>query len=134
MRSHGVPNFPDPGSGGTIPKGTAQQLGVSSAQFQAAELACQHVLPTGRRRSISRATSAIETAVCAPALVQQALSAGRDFAQCMRSHGVPNWPDPAIEPGGGPSSTSGFRPPAPPVARDRRCERLQPAGSLLAWG
>ena len=24
------------------------------------------------------------------------------FAQCMRSHGVPNWPDPVIGPNGGP--------------------------------
>jgi hypothetical protein len=27
--------------------------------------------------------------------VQQAWSDMRNFARCMRSHGVPNWPDPA---------------------------------------
>ena len=28
------------------PEGSAQQLGVSSSQFQAAQTACQHLLPT----------------------------------------------------------------------------------------
>jgi subtilase family serine protease len=44
MRSHGVPNFPDPppiGSRATKP--TPQQLGVSDSQFQAAASACNHL-------------------------------------------------------------------------------------------
>ncbi|HJY68911.1 MAG TPA: hypothetical protein VJ254_19475, partial [Streptosporangiaceae bacterium] len=45
MRSHGVPNFPDPSSNGKFP--TAQQLGVSSSQYQAAEGSCQSLLPSG---------------------------------------------------------------------------------------
>jgi hypothetical protein len=36
-------------------------------------------------------------------LVQRALSEGRTFAQCMRSHGVSNWPDPTIDSTGRPS-------------------------------
>jgi hypothetical protein len=36
------------------------------------------------------------TGDCPPALVQQILTAERSFARCMRSHGVPNWPDPTI--------------------------------------
>jgi hypothetical protein len=39
---------------------------------------------------------------CSPAMVQQILASQRKFAQCMRSHGVPNWPDPTIGPGGNP--------------------------------
>ena len=47
MRRHGVPNFPDPGSDGGIPKGNAQHFAVSDSQWQAAEQACQPVLPMG---------------------------------------------------------------------------------------
>jgi len=45
MRSHGVSEFPDPGSNGgfTIPKSVNQ----SSSTFQAAESACNSVLPAG---------------------------------------------------------------------------------------
>jgi hypothetical protein len=47
MRSNGVPNFPDPPSSGRVPKTSAQQLGVASSQYQAAQNACQHLLPVG---------------------------------------------------------------------------------------
>src|SRR5262252_426722 len=45
VRGHGVPNYPDPGSGGTLPKVSAQQLGVSNSRLQAARRARQHLLP-----------------------------------------------------------------------------------------
>ena len=84
MRSHGVPNYPDPGSRNTMPDGlpkvSPQQLGVATSQFQAAQTSCGHLLPNGGR-------------VAQPAS-QQLLSDGLKFARCMRSHGVPNWPDP----------------------------------------
>jgi hypothetical protein len=138
MRSHGVPDFPDPGAGGTLPKGDAQQFGVSSAQLHAAELACHHVLPaTGDLVTAASMQQCYLTHVCPSALVQQALTAGREFAQCMRSHGVPYWPDPSIEAGGGAPQFEIRvpRPPSPPVAAAiSACERLQPTGSLLAWG
>ena len=41
MRSHGVPKFPDPGSGGQVPKADPQVLGISSSQLQAAQRTCQ---------------------------------------------------------------------------------------------
>ena len=46
MRSHRVPNFPDPDSSGQVPKADAQALGVSSSRLQAAQRACQHLYPT----------------------------------------------------------------------------------------
>jgi hypothetical protein len=45
MRSHGVPNFPDPDSNGQILKGDAQRFGVSTSQLQAAQQACQPLYP-----------------------------------------------------------------------------------------
>ena len=43
MRSHGVPNFPDPGSSGQVPKESVQQLEVSDARLQTAQEACLHL-------------------------------------------------------------------------------------------
>jgi hypothetical protein len=84
VRSHGVPNFPDPSSNGQIPKKTPQQLGVSSSQFQAAQSACASLLPNGGQTT--------------QAALQQSWSDMANFARCMRSHGVPNWPDPTRYP------------------------------------
>jgi hypothetical protein len=76
MRSHGMPGYPDPsqGNGGvgiTLPD-------TSSPQYQSAEQACRSLAPPG------------------PTAAQQAHSVAGElrFSQCMRSHGVPNFPDP----------------------------------------
>jgi len=81
MRSHGVPNFPDPNSSGVLPKRQVAQLTASNLQFPAAHRACEHLLPNGGQPT--------------QAQVQQAWNDMRNFGRCMRSHGVPNWPDPA---------------------------------------
>ncbi len=64
-----------------------QQLGVSSSQYQAAENACQDVLPAGIDDQFP------------PAEVPLLLTGMLNFSQCMRSNGVPNWPDPTTNPG-----------------------------------
>jgi len=102
MRSHGVPNFPDPTSSGQVPKASAQQFGVSSSQLQATQRACQHLLPVTGGSFQQQAQQCVTTGDCLRALVQQMLSAGLRFARCMRSHGVPNWPDPTIDSQGRP--------------------------------
>jgi hypothetical protein len=97
MRSHGVANFPDPGSGGQVPKADPQQLGVSSAAYQAAERACQHLIPaTGSTAEQQTETQCAMADNCSQAVVQQWMSGLRTLAQCLRSHGEPNWPDPVI--------------------------------------
>jgi hypothetical protein len=136
MRSNGVANFPDP-TGGVLPKVSAQGLGVSSSQLQVAQGACQHLLPaTSGSLSGSSLQRCYLAGVCPQALVQQALSAGREFAQCMRSHGVPDWPDPIVDSQGRPLfNITVPRPPPPQVSSAmNECEHLAPAGSLLAWG
>jgi hypothetical protein len=138
LRSHGVPNYPDPGSGGAIPKGTAQQFGVSSSQYQAARTACQHLLPTAGGSFDQQQQQCYVAGDCPPAIVQEALNQLRTFARCMRSHGVPNWPDPAADSQGGPYfnvSAQGIPRHSPQIdAKVNECERLEPAGSLLGWG
>jgi hypothetical protein len=101
MRSHGVPSYPDAASGGQLPKGDAQAFGVSDAQYQTAQRTCQHLLPTGGSFD-QQAQECIQAGDCPPSLVQQMLTADRKLARCMRSHGVPNFPDPASGGSGGP--------------------------------
>ena len=129
VRSHGVPDFPDPGSEG-LPKGSAQQFGVSDSQLQAAETACQHLLPS--TESFQQEVQQCEmSGDCPQAVVQQALTVMRQYAQCMRSHGVPNFPDPTVGSGGRPVfdvSEAGlsyqFTHSAQFAAKDTVCERL----------
>ena len=100
IRSHGVPNYPDP-SDGQLPKGDAQAFGVSSSVFSAARGACQHLLPNAGSFQ-EQASQCTLSGDCPPALVQQMMTIDLKFAHCMRSHGVPNWPDPTIGSGGQP--------------------------------
>ncbi len=97
VRSHGVTKFPDPGRAGQIPKGDAQQLGVSPAQLVAAEHACAHLIPPiGDSAEQQRETQCATASDCSQAVVQKWMSGLRTLAQCLRSHGEPNWPDPVI--------------------------------------
>jgi hypothetical protein len=96
MRSHGVPHFPDPPSGGEVPKADARQLGVSSTQLQAARQSCQHLYPSNGGSLGASLRQCEETGNCPQAMVQQVMNAMRNFSRCMRSHGVPSWPDPTV--------------------------------------
>jgi hypothetical protein len=80
MRFHGVPAYPDPSSGGLLPKKTPVQLGVSSSEFQAAQSACIHLAPNGGRPTQVQ--------------IQQYRSVMLKYARCIRTQGVSNMPDP----------------------------------------
>lgn len=82
MRSHGVSNFPQPDGSGGIPKQKVVPL-VSRPQFQAAQTACEHLMPKS-------GLGPQETAQQMRTRLTDALS----FAACMRSHGVTSFPDP----------------------------------------
>jgi hypothetical protein len=83
MRSHGIPDFPDPNGSGQIPDETAQQLGVSDSRLHAAAGACQSLSPKQQPAPLTAQEQ------------QDYLKA----AACMRSHGITNFPDPTF-PGG----------------------------------
>jgi hypothetical protein len=126
IRSHGVPNFPDPPSSGQVPKGDAQHFGVSNSMFRAAQTACQHLYPP----SLGSIEECESTGICPQAVVQQALTIMRRYAQCIRAHGVPKWPDPTIDSEGRPffnASGAGityqFTHSAFMASKDRVCER-----------
>jgi len=111
IRSHGVPNFPDPNSSGELPKISQQQL--DNPLFQAAERACQDLLPAGTDDQFP------------PGEVQQLLLGMVRFSACMRSHGVPDWPDPTTDVQGRPI----FPLPAAGISRQQaRSPRVTRAG------
>ncbi len=80
MRANGVPNFPDPSNGGGIQISRGSGLNPQSPAFQAAQKACGRLLPGGGpgARKPTRAE----------------FVAGLAFARCMRTHGLPHFPDP----------------------------------------
>jgi hypothetical protein len=84
LRAHGVPDFPDPASGGGVPKVTPRQAGVSNSRFQIAQRACAPLLQP--------------PAAQAPQIMTGLLT----FARCMRSAGIPDWPDPTTDRNGQP--------------------------------
>ncbi len=90
MRANGVPNFPDPGSGGGIDIAPGSGLDPQSPAFQAAQKACGKLLPGGGPGA-RKPTKAQFAAALA-------------FAKCMRTHGMPRFPDPlaSIPSGSGP--------------------------------
>jgi hypothetical protein len=100
MRTHGVASYPDPNSNGDLSKGGAEAFGVSASQYQTAEQDCGRLLPAGGSASL---TQCLMTGDCPQSVVQPAMAEGLKFAQCMRSHGVSDWPDPAIDSIGRPS-------------------------------
>ncbi|HEY3843290.1 MAG TPA: hypothetical protein VGL48_08555 [Acidimicrobiales bacterium] len=87
MRSNGVPNFPDPNSSGVWPKPQVEGA-ASNPQYPAATRSCGHLLPDGG-----------PGVAPSPAVDQQIQNDMTQFALCMRSHGVSNWPDPTFDQG-----------------------------------
>jgi hypothetical protein len=83
MRSHGVPNFPDPGSGRGIDISPGSGIDPASPAYQSAQSGCKKLLPGGGPKGPPPAPSASD--------VHAALA----WARCIRKHGVPNFPDPS---------------------------------------
>jgi hypothetical protein len=86
MRSHGVPNFPDPSPGG--PGVIPNWINPQAPAFLSAQKACSKFLGGGGSPGAAVVSEKV-------ALV--------NLARCMRAHDVPNFPDPTTSP-----------PPAPP--------------------
>ena len=120
MRSHGAPNWPDPNSQGQFLK-----TKTNSADFEApasAYKACLHLLPNGGE------LTAAQQKIVAPLMLK--------FADCMRSHGITNFPDPtvnangvSVDPGGLDTSSLQFH------AAQRACRKyMTEAGKYMPPG
>jgi hypothetical protein len=89
MRSHGIPSFPDPGAvsdtGNTVfGIGLPADIDFQSPAFQAGMQGCQRLVRGKAPR---------------PGPDPQRMAALVRQAQCMRTHGVPNYPDPSVQNG-----------------------------------
>lgn len=83
MRAHGVPNFPDPNSSGSIDVASVKnQINFQADPAKSAIQTCKHLLPDG--------------GTATPAQLQKALNLLLTFSQCMRAHSVLNFPDPTL--------------------------------------
>jgi hypothetical protein len=77
-----------------------------------------------------RANTLLRIRQLSTGVVQQMLSAERRYARCMRSHEVPNWPDPTTISRGVPGfvisvSKDGINPRSAQIRpTDQECERL----------
>jgi hypothetical protein len=122
MRSHGVPNFPDP-KVSTNGNEVKVAIGINSSisgnpQFKSAQQACSKLLPgggpgSGPNHQIS------------PQEQSQYLKA----AACIRSHGIPNFPDPTFSGGGVHIEHQGLNESSPAFkAAVQACESLIPGG------
>jgi hypothetical protein len=123
MRTHGEPNFPEPvQEGGSVHESIKAGSGVdpNSPQFTGARNACRHLLPNKGVPVPSQAQT------ITPAEQADYLEA----TACMRSHGVPAFPDPTFR-----SNTVSFNSSSPIDTNTPQyeralttCQKLIPAG------
>jgi hypothetical protein len=84
MRSHGIADFPDPttsggGVGISLNGGPGSDLNLHNPTSKAAQHACRSLQPAGGQP---------------PTQSAQKIAGEVKWARCMRSHGLPSFPDP----------------------------------------
>jgi len=124
MRTHGVTAFPDPvNNGGQIglmlQGGPGTGLDPNSTTFKAADEACHSLMPAPKTGTDGQ-------------VPEKAREEALQFSQCMRSHGVPDFPDPqfsdgGISIGGDGTKGAGLDPNSATLqAAQKACESLMP--------
>jgi hypothetical protein len=93
MRSHGVPNFPDPDAQGQFPVSHSDSAASKQASLSAQE-ACKRLLSRGGSAGT-------------PQDRQQKIAFALKVAGCLRSHGFPHFPDPTVSSQGTSQGLSG---------------------------
>jgi hypothetical protein len=93
MRSHGVPNLPDPGHEGGIQLSPSAGINPSSPAFKAAQMQCAKLLAGAEPDAVGPPSEQTKEQLLA-------------ISTCMRAHGVSGFPDPT--PGPPPSSPQDF--------------------------
>jgi hypothetical protein len=86
MRAHGVTDFPDPSAQGgyNFAGGQGSDLNPNNPTFRAASTACASLSAKGHLSPAQRA---------------QDQAQGLRFSQCMRAHGLTDFPDPSASGG-----------------------------------
>jgi hypothetical protein len=123
MRTHGVPTFPDPNGQGQV---TMTGVNPQSSSFVAAQRTCATYAKGGGKPPSA-------------AKQQQAVAQALKFSECMRSHGITNFPDPQVSSsgggtrigislGGGGKGSSNLNPDNPQFqAAQKACQALLPS-------
>jgi hypothetical protein len=118
MRSHGIPDFPDPSPspGGGVAfqmnGGAGSDLDKRNPRFVTAEQDCRALLPGAGQSP--------------PPLSPQKIAAEVRWARCMRAHGLPGFPDPNSQ---GAFDSSRFDESSPAFRHASTvCKSAQPAG------
>jgi hypothetical protein len=127
MRAHGEPKFPDPVNGRIQlkftkgPNGQSSGMNPTSPQFEAAVKACKPLAP--KNTTTPGATNSMEAQML-------------KFASCMRSQGVPSFPDPTFTGNGGViMQGGGFNPNSPAFQHAQAaCRYLLPPGFQTSAG
>ena len=92
MRSHGVPNFPDPGPGGGFGISSRSGIDPASPSFKSAQESCRKLLRGGG--PVSGHPSA------------QAEAQMLHVSECMRRHSISDFPDPTLSTPSNPTAYS----------------------------
>jgi hypothetical protein len=128
MRTHGIADFPDPDSSGTIDlkslhPGPGSDLDPANSRFQAAAGACRSLQPPGflTQHKPDQAQVAQEV----------------KWARCMRAHGITGFPDP--DSSGrlsiGSLRAAGFDPHSPQgESALKACDQYEPGSIHIAGG
>ena len=137
MRGHGVPNFPDPNpsggytltSNGSIEGARGTSIDINSSQAQAAYGDCRHLLPGAPSISQLKQLEQQEQQ-----RQEQALPMLLRYSRCMRSHGVPGFPDLGqSDQSPAPGNGAAINPNSPQfLAASTACQHLLPAGAHLS--
>jgi hypothetical protein len=120
MRAHGIKDYPDPNADGDIEinAGPGSDMGPDNPHFKTADNACKALRPQGKQLS--------------PAEQAKVHAAALKYSQCMRSHGIKDFPDPNAQ--GGMSikvsgQSSDLNPNNPQFqSADKACKHLMPNG------
>jgi hypothetical protein len=108
MRTHGEPDFPDPNSDGGFTITPSSGVDTNSTTYLNARKSCSSLLHGG--------TSGHSAS---PQLLAREIK----FAQCMRTHGIPDFPDPNSD--GGFSGQSSINPQSPTFQNAQStCQRV----------
>jgi len=122
IRAHGVPNFPDPKvsiNGNEVRVAQRVTPGITgNPHFNSAQQACRKLLPNGGPGGES-----------SHPISPQEQSEYLKAAACIRSHGIPNFPDPTFSGGGVHVSQKGIDlHSAQARAAEEACQSLIPGG------
>jgi hypothetical protein len=113
MRAQGISWFPDPQPDGGLV--VSEPEGDDHTKYAAAQEACKKYDPSGSRAGPAD-----------PADIAKM----RKASQCMRDHGVENWPDPDANGSVHIDEKSGIKPDDPTVQKaQRECRKYFPTGS-----